>query len=259
MDIMQEVTKSLTLIDELLLNLYQLNPGDENKLKKELPEEEFKKLNYVISTYNKLMDDDEYSLSEKGLIRFRIESQALLYYLREEYKIIQQEHSTAKEGNRLFSYKTHVLTWKTPVTGLIALFHTLALIIATLACLLSILTAYKLTDSNNLILVSSIIAFFLLWLSVPSAITEAYGKSPSKKFTTVATSLLLWKSLFKLSPYIIIGLALFKYNKYWKDDILIVLIIGLPICILLVLIKCNQWLTEANTLESEHSIEEPPL
>ena len=139
MDILQEVTTSQTLIDELLLNLYQLQPGEENKLKEELPAEEFKKLSYIVETYNKLMNDDEYSLSEKGLVTFRTESQSLLFYLRNEYQTIQQAYSTAKKGNPLFNQKTHILTWQTPVTWKAAIFHTFALTIAVLVCFLCIL------------------------------------------------------------------------------------------------------------------------
>lgn len=256
MDILQEVTKSQTLIDELLLNLYQLQPGEENRLEEELPEEEFKKLSYVVGTYNKLLDDDEYSLSEKGLVTFRTESQALLHYLRYEYKALQQTHTLAKEGNRLFNHKTHILTWQTPVTWPTVIFHSLALTIALIFCVLSIFLIYKVTDSNNLILISGFISFIFLFGAIPSQIEEKNRKSPSIKFTIVATSFLLWKSLFKILPYIGISVILAKFKPYWKDDILILLTIGLPIALVMTMTKCDKWLTTADKLEGESTPEE---
>lgn len=256
MDILQEVTKSQTLIDELLLNLYQLQPGEENRLEEELPEEEFKKLSYVVGTYNKLLDDDEYSLSEKGLVAFRTESQSLLQYLRDEYNTLQQTHTLAKEGNRLFNHKTHILNWQAPVTWPITIFHTLALASALVLCALSLFVIYKATDSNNLILISGFISFIFLFGAIPSQIEEQNGKSPSIKFTIVTTSFMLWKSLFKILPYIGISVILAKFKPYWKDDILILLTIGLPVAIAMTSAKCDKWLTTADKLEGKSTLEE---
>lgn len=256
MDILQEVTKSQTLIDELLLNLYQLQPGEEDRLEEELPEEEFKKLSYVVGTYNKLLDDDEYSLSEKGLVTFRTESQALLHYLRSEYQELQQTHSLAKQGNRIFNHKTHILIWQTPVTWPTTIFHTLALATALIFCALSVLVIYKITDSNNLILIAGFISFLFLLGTLPRQIEELNGKSPSIQFTIVTTSFLLWKSLFKILPYIGISVILAKFKPYWKDDILILLTIGLPIAMVMTWAKCDKWLTDANKLEDVNLLEE---
>lgn len=256
MDILQEVAASQHLINELLFNLYQLQPNEENRLKEELPTVEFKKLSYVLETHNKLMSDDEYSLSEKGLITFRTESQSLLHYLRSEYQAIQEAHSTAIAGNPLFNQKTHILNWQTPVTWSAAILHTFTLTIAALACFLSILLIYKITDSNNIVLVTGIVAIFTLFLAIPEQITEQHGKSPSIKFTIVYTSFLLWKSLFKLLPFIGISIVLATFKKYWIDDILIILTIGLPTSILITAAKCNKWLEDAQKLENKSPITE---
>lgn len=256
MDIIQEVTATQTLIAELLLNLYQLTPAEENRIKEELPTDEFKKLSYVLETHNKLMNDDEYSLSEKGLITFRTESQSLLHYLRSEYQTIQKAHSTAKAGNPLFNQKTHILNWQTPVTWSAAIFHTFALTIAILFCFLCILLIYKITDSNNLILVAGAFALLALFLAVPVKITEQNGKSPSIKFTVISASFLLWNSLFKLLPFIGISIVLAIFKKYWIDDILIILTIGLPTAIVITAAKCNMWLEDAHKIENKSPITE---
>jgi hypothetical protein len=256
MDIIQEVTTTQTLVAELLLNLYHLQPDEEDKLKDELPTDEFKKLSYVLETHNKLMNDDEYSLSEKGLITFRTESQSLLHYLRSEYQAIQEAHSTAKAGNPLFNQKTHILNWQTPVTWSAVILHTFALAIAVLICFLCILLIYKITDFNNLVLVTGVVAFFTLFLAVPKQITEKNGKSPSIKFTIVSTSFLLWKSLFILIPFVGISIILVIFKKYWIDDILIILTIGLPIAIAITATKCNMWLEDAQKIENKSPITE---
>lgn len=256
MDILQEVTKSQSLIDELLLNLYELQPGEESKLEEELPKEEFKKLSYVVGTYNKLLDDDEYSLSEKGLITFRTESQSLIQYLKDEYNALQQTHTLAKEGNRLFNHKTHILNWQAPVTWPIAIFHILALAAAIILCALSIFIIYKATDSNNLILLSGFISFTSLFGALPSQIEKQNGKSPSIQFTIVTASFLLWKSLFRILPYIGISVILANFKPYWKDDILILLTVGFPIAMIMTWSKCDKWLTDANKLEDVSSLGE---
>lgn len=239
MDILQEVTQSQILIDELLHDLYSYSPGEEKKLEV-LPDEIHLKLNYIADTHKKLLENGDFSLSEKGLNTFREESQSLLYYLRSEYQALQLSHSAAKNGSRLFNYKTHILTWQEPIAWTTALLHSTFLIIAILLLAAWTLLAFITSEGNNLILLSSLVSIAFILSPNPRTIKKS---GISRKFTLISSNFLFWRSLFQALPVIIICIATTIYNKLWQDDALIIFSIALPISILYTRNKCKYWLT----------------
>lgn len=250
MDILQEVTQVQSQIDELLNKLFQLEPGEEHKLQEALPSEQYHQLLYTVDTYNKLQGNDDFSLSEKGLAKYQAESQSLIEYLKDTLQALEQSCLDTKRGNRLFNHKVHILTWRTPTTWPVAAFHGLTLLLAIIICKLVITEVYLTSDQNNLVLFAVLITVLVLSSPVPGPISEQDTIPVSMKFKIVCSSFLIWKSLFNLFLPILIGLALTNYNSYWRDDISIILTIAFPVVMIFVYARSQEWLEEAETVES---------
>lgn len=246
MDILQEVTHSKTIIDELLHDLSSYSPRKQGTLSELLPDEMSLKLNYVDGTHKKLLENEDFSLSEKGLTIFREESQSLLYYLRNECQSLQLSHAASKKGNRLFNYKNHILTWEEPIGWTAVLLHSAFLIIAILLLAAWTLLAFGISEQNNLILLSSLISIIFIYSPNPTIIKES---GISKKFTLISANFLFWKSLFRAFPIIAICIAITTYNNFWKDDALIIFSVALPISILYTRNKCKYWLTTPSKID----------
>ncbi len=243
MDILQEVTHSKTLIDELLNELSSFNPRKKGKPPELLPDEMRLKLNYVIETHKKLMENDDFSLSEKGVTVFREESQSLLYYLRNECQSLKLSHEADKKGSRLFNHKKHILTWQEPIVWKAVFFHSAFLIIAILFLATWSLSAFITSDNNSLILMSSLASLIFIF-SPNSSIKNKLDVS--KKFTIISANFLFWKSIFRVSPIIFICIAITMYNNFWKDDALIIFSAAFPISILYTRNKCKYWLATSS-------------
>ncbi|MCZ2722361.1 hypothetical protein O1D97_12170 [Marinomonas sp. 15G1-11] len=246
MDILQEVTQSKTLIDELLHNLNLLSSDGEGKISEALPDEMCLKRNYVEETHKKLLENDDFSLSEKGLNTFREESQSLLYYLRDQHQKRELSDVASKKNNRLFNYKNHVLTWEEPIGWTALLFHGIFLIVAILLSAAWTLLAFDISDKNSLILVSSLVPIIFILSPNPPAIKELGIK---KKFTLISANFLFWKSLFRTIPIMIICIAIAIKNHYWKDDALIIFSVVLSISILFTRNRSQYWLATPKNID----------
>lgn len=250
MDILREVTQAQGHIDELLNKLFKLEPGEEDKLQEVLPSKQYQQLLYTVDIYNKLQDNDDFSLSGKGLAKYQAESQSLIEYLKDTLRALEQSYQDAKKGNRLFNYKVHILTWRTPTTWPVAAFHSLTLLLAIMICGITITAIYFISDHNNLVIFAALIAALILFSPVPEPISKNDTIPVGTKFKIVCSSFLIWKSLFNLFLPILIGQALIKYNNFWRDDILIILTIALPVIMIIIYIRSQVWLEEAEKVES---------
>ncbi|MEL0623970.1 hypothetical protein V6238_12795 [Marinomonas arenicola] len=246
MDILQEVIHSKTLIDELLHDLSSYNARKKGEPSELLPDEMSLKLDYVMNTHKKLLENDDFSLSAKGVTIFREESQSLLYYLRNEYQSLQLSHAASKKGNRLFNYKNHILTWEEPIRWTAVLLHSAFLIIAILLLAAWSLLAFNISDKNNLILLSSLISVIFIFSPNPPIIKES---GISKKFTLISASFLFWKSIFRALPIIAICITIAIYNNFWRDDALIIFSVAFIISILYTRNKCKYWLTTPSKID----------
>ena len=244
MDILQEVTQSLKLIDELLLEAYQLPPTEYEKAEGKLPAEEYKRLMYVVNTRNKLQDDDEYSLSEKGLEAFRAQSQSLLLYLRTALKEKEERNKLIFKKSRLFNYKTHIQKWDEKISWATATMQGMFLMTGLLLLGGLTLFAYLLTDTNNIVLVATVIFLVILIKPLPEELTNSLGdKKLSKAFLLGNASLLLWRTLLYQIPLMLIGFCVYKYNHYWQDDMILLYFITLTLPIFISLASAGNWLT----------------
>jgi hypothetical protein len=251
MDVLQEVNQSKKIIDDLLFQLFSFQDDDYSPIQDELPDIEFKRLMYAVSTYQKLAKDDDYSLSEKGVVTFRKESQSLLYFLRIKLKEKEDKAKLAVNGSRLFSYKINLLNWDKKVKWPVAILHGMFFVIGLV--LISLLTffAYFRTDENNIIIVSIIIYLIFMATSIPDLLISALdGEKVSKRFRIGNAALLLWRTLVHHIPLIVIGFGLYKYNHYWQDDIIVMLFISFPISLLLSSEAADGWFSQLSELKT---------
>ncbi len=251
MDILQEVTHSLQLIDELLFSIYKKNKEDLVKLQNKLPDIEHKHLKYLTAVYKKLNSDDEYSLSEKGLSSFRNSTQHLLHHLRVKEK--EAQHSELKNStkdSRLLSYKSFLLNHKLQLT----FFETATLIAILIGglfiSLIATLAVFTKTDQNYLVIFSEIIFLLLLYAFVFHSENDLNNEL---RFRLGHTALLLWRVLCTFFAIALIPMIIVKYKPFWLDDILIVLYLSLPVLVIYYFSKGEDWLAEALELTQEKS------
>lgn len=250
MEILEEITQTQSIINELLDNLYPASSEEKPPLEKYLPSKELHKLNYLVGTHKKLQEDEHYSLSDKGLENYREESKSLIAFLEPIVQKRDSDYIAAKNGNRLFNYKTHILNWKDPVTWPTVTFHSLALALGACGAAIVFLALYRITDSNNLIFIAILFSAIMLYSSVPDKITDTIEEPVSNKFAIVSANFLLWKSAYKLLPFVIAGVGIVKLKAYWADDIILILSFGLPLAMLLTCMKCEDWLEDAYNIEN---------
>ena len=244
MDILQEVSQSLKLIDGLLFDIYQVPPTEYKKAESKLPTEEYKRLIHVVNTRNKLQDDDEYSLSAKGLEVFRAQSQTLLFYLRTTLKEKEEQKKLIIKKSRLFSYKAHIQRWVERMPWPTAIMQVVFLIAGLFVLASLTLFAYVLTDTNNIILVATAIFLLILIKPIPEELTQSLGdKNLSKSFILGNASLLLWRTLLYQIPLMLIGFCVYKYNPYWQDDMILLYFITLTLPIFISLASAGSWVT----------------
>ena len=262
MEILQEVTHSMQLIDELLFNNFGVNKDETAKLEKKLDDDEFQHLKHLISVYKRLHNDDEYSLSEKGLATFRNSTQRLLHHLRtieENKQELQLRLKGTAEASRILNYKSFLINHKSQLSFLETSALIAMLIVGLFVSLITTLAIFVTTDENYLIIFSEII--FLLFLYSLTFHNDS-ELNTELRFRFGHSAHLLWKVLLISTPLTILAFIIGKYKHFWLDDMLIIVHFSLSILIIYKFSKATDWLKETLEIdkketESVQSTQEP--